>query len=146
LTEPRKNHRIYCDWFFVIFLPLPKFSKFTCNIALNLFHVLKDNQVKRTFLLLSLSLGLVLNKPFIWVKFVCKVVFYRHHLFTSTRCSQPSYFSVKFFLIMVPTYNLDEPKKCCRILSRYFVALTFEDSSSYSFYNTISYDHHALLI
>jgi hypothetical protein len=42
LVEPRENHRVFCACLFVIFLPLSKFSKFTCNIALNLFHILKE--------------------------------------------------------------------------------------------------------
>jgi hypothetical protein len=43
-------------YFFVIFLPLPKFSKVTCNITLSLFHIFKEQSSTKLGLSLFFSL------------------------------------------------------------------------------------------
>jgi hypothetical protein len=49
LTEPRKNHLVLCAHLLVIFL-LPKSLIFSCNIALNLFYILKEQSSEEDLL------------------------------------------------------------------------------------------------
>jgi hypothetical protein len=58
LDRTMENHRVLCAYLIVIFLPLPKSLKFTCNIALNLFYILKVQSSEEDLLSSSLYLNL----------------------------------------------------------------------------------------